>query len=372
MSVGLFGIIAGILCALWGQHQYDLYQQRTQLILKSYSSGASASASHCTKIGQDILHGPEDFTYSKSHNLLFISSHNRRDMFNATGALFVLHPDTGVLHQLDGNYPPFFRPHGLAIVETCGSSDIITIFAISHRFVTRLPHAIEKFTYSITTGRLTHTQTLENEFLVSPNDLIALNCDEVLVSNDNFTPNQLLGLVSGALKIRNSDLIHFDGRNWHNLNLKACFGNGLIIRKDPLTHKEYLIRASAADYSLLTYEITRSADGKLISVDRLVSDERLPFSPDNIEEDVHTGNLIIAGHPSTELFLSHAIFRYRAPSVAVLYSSPGNYSTIYYDDGNQLSASSVATRSNDKTLFVGQVFDSFILGCPSSRGDASN
>lgn len=366
MSVGLFGVIAGILVTLWGQHQYDLYQARTQTLLKSFSFPNSTLK--CVKIGEeDHLHGPEDFTYSRTHNLLFISSHDRRDMFNATGALFVLSPDSGKLRKLDGNYPPYFRPHGISIFENCESPDTVTIFVISHRFKTPLPHAIEKFTYTISTGLLTHLQTLESELLVSPNDLIALNCDEILVSNDNFTPNHLLGLVSGALKIRNSDLIHFDGQNWRSLNLKACFGNGLIIRKDPSTHREYLIRSSAADYSLLTYEITRSSDGKLLSVEGLVSEEKLPFSPDNIEEDIHTGDLIITGHPSTELFLSHAIFRHRAPSAAVLYSSPGNYTTIYYDDGNQLSASSVATRSNDKTLFIGQVFDPFILACHQSN-----
>jgi hypothetical protein len=362
MSFGILGIIAGILVALWGQHQYDIYQQRTQTLLQSFP----ATPLRCTKIGEDLIPGPEDFTYSKTHNLLFISSHDRRDLFNATGALFVLHPDTGKLQQLDGNYPPYFRPHGIALFENCGSTDTVTLFVISHRFVTPLPNAIEKFTYTVSSGLLTHTQTFENELLVSPNDLLALNCDEILVSNDNFTPNHLLGLVSGAFKIRNSDLIHFDGQNWRSLNLKACYGNGLIIRQDPLTHQEYLIRSSSADYSLLTYAITRSPDGKLISVDRLVTDEKLPLSPDNIEEDVHTGDLIITGHPSLELVLSHAIFRYRVPSAAILYSSPGNYTTIYYNDGNELSASSVATRSNDKTLFVGQVFDSFMLACPQS------
>jgi hypothetical protein len=358
MSVGLFVVIGAVILALLGQQKYDMHQMRKKQLLSTYSPSFN-----CSKVGENLIPGPEDFTLSHQHNLLFISSHDRRDMFKAIGSLFVLNTQTGQLNELKSNYPTNFRPHGITIFENCGSSDVLNIFVISHRFLSSSPHAIEKFSYTVSTQQLHHLQTFENELLVSPNDLIALNCDDLLVSNDNFTPNQFLGLLSGAFKIRNSDLIHFDGQLWKSLNHKVAFGNGLIIRKDETTLKEYLIRSSSADYSLLTYEITRSKDGKLLSIDGLLSDEILPFSPDNIEEDIHTGGLIITGHPSTELFLRHAIFRSRAPSVAVLYASRGNFTTLYYDDGNQLSAASVATRTRDNKLYVGQVFDPFILEC---------
>jgi hypothetical protein len=360
MSVGLFAFIGAVVLALLGQQKYDIHQMRKSQLLSTYSPSFN-----CSKIGEGLLPGPEDFTLSHQHNLLFISSHDRRNMFTAIGSLFVLHTVTGELHQLESNYPANFRPHGIAISENCGSSDVLNIFVISHHFLPNSHHAIEKFSYTISTQQLYHLETLVNELLVSPNDLITLNCDDLLVSNDNFTPNQLLGLLSGAFKIRNSDLLHYEAAagQWKSLNMKVAFGNGLALHKDHVSNKEYLIRSSSADYSLFTYEITRSGDGKLLSVEGLVSQEILPFSPDNIEEDVQTGYLIITGHPSTELFLRHAIFRSRAPSVAVLYASPGNFTTLYYDDGNQLSAASVATRTKDNQLYVGQVFDPFILQC---------
>ena len=351
-----------VFTALLFQYHLTIFNNRKERILKDYKS------LQCNQLGLNLLFGPEDITYSSRANLLFISSHNRRDMFNSIGSLFILDTLTDQIELLNITYPPYFRPHGISIYEHCeSSSDIIYLFVISHRFITPLPHVIEKFSYTISTKTLKHLETLEDSLLVAPNDLIALNCNELLVSNDHYTSNMLLGLSHDIFKIKSADLLYYDGKSWKELNKKVAFGNGLILRQDLSTKKELLVRSSSADYSLLTYEITRSKDNNkyLESIDSVVSDETLPFSPDNIEYDVATGDLIITGHHSTELFFAHAIFGLNiAPSVVIQYHSPNNYQTLYYDNGKELSAASVATRTKDKKkLYIGQVFNPYILVC---------
>lgn len=357
LIISIFVIISSFLF----QYHFKIFINNKQILLNNYKKPI------CSKLGlNNNLYGPEDFTYSLKHNLLFISSHNRRDMFNSLGHLFILNTLTDEIELLNITYPINFRPHGISIYEDCGSSNIINIFVISHRFTSSVQHVIEKFSYSVENKELKHIETLQNELLVAPNDLLALNCNEILVSNDHYTSNILFGLSHDLVKVRSADLTYYDGKNWNNLNKKVAFGNGLILHKDQTRNKEVLIRSSSADFSLLTYDITRSKDNNkfLESIDSVVSDEVLPFSPDNIEHDVNTGNIIITGHHSTTLFLGHAIFRTNAPSVVIEYKSPNNYETLYYDDGTELSAASVATRTKDKKkLYIGQVFNPYILVC---------
>lgn len=354
-----------IIFSLLFQFYFKKYSNSKNNLLMNYKKP------NCIKLGiNESLYGPEDFTYSSKNNLLFISSHNRRDMFKSFGHLFILNTLTDKIELLNITYPPYFRPHGISIYENCGSSDIINIFVISHKFTSPLHHAIEKFSYSVQTKTLKHIETLQDPSLTAPNDLLALNCNEILVSNDHYTSNVLFGLSHDIVKLRTADVTYYDGKSWKNLNKKVSFGNGLILHQDKLTNKKVFIRASSADYSLLTYDITLSKENNkfLESIDSIISDEILPFSPDNIEEDVSTGNIIITGHHSTTLFLGHAIFRTNAPSVVIEYKSPYNYETLYYDGGKELSAASVATRTKDKKkLYIGQVFNPYILMCTKSE-----
>lgn len=351
-----------VILSLLYQFHYKEFNNRKNILNKNYIKP------YCNKIGLNLLYGPEDLTYSAEHNLLFISSHNRRDMFKSFGSIYILNTLTNNIELLNITYPPYFRPHGISIYEDCGglNDNIIYLFVISHRFTSPLQHAIEKFSYNVNTKEFKHLETLEDPLLVAPNDLLALNCNEILVSNDHYTSNILLGLSHDIFKIRSADLTYYNGKTWKDLNQKVAFGNGLILRKDRTTNKDLLVRSSSADFSLLTYEVTLSKEKDQLfqSIDSIVTDEVLPFSPDNIEEDVATGDIIITGHVSTTMFLGHAIFRINAPSAVIQYTSPNNYQTLYYDDGKELSAASVAARTKDKkTLYIGQVFNPYILAC---------
>jgi arylesterase / paraoxonase len=320
----------------------------------------------CHKIGENIVFGPEDISLA-TENIAFISSHNRRDAASV-GAIYMMDVTTEHIELCEPDFtPPYFRPHGLSIANCNGVS---RLFVISHRLEKAFGHYIEVFDHVPGTSKLTHIKSLTHELLVFPNDLIALNCEEIIVSNDHgsdFIPQML---YDDLFKLRKSEMAHYDGKFWHPLPASpaAAFGNGLIVRR-AADGNNYLIRSSAGDSSLLTFAMTRSGGegddhrGGNIEL-KLVYDEKLPFLPDNIESDPVTGGIIITGHPSTTQFLLHAVLGGRAPSAVILYHAPKLFSTFYYDaTGDEISAASVAIRPFYSKLFIGQVFDPFILVC---------
>lgn len=348
MSVLISACLVAI--ALTLGYQYNRYINRIETLSRTYAPLS------CHKIGDHLLHGPEDIAFSRGNGLLFVSSHNRRNM-SSTGSLYTVNVTSEVVRHFDILYPDNFRPHGMAIAQ-CESLEIL--FVISHRHETNMMHTIEVFEYNLEHDSLEHVRTLASSKLVSPNDLIALDCNRLIVSNDHGDGILPRLLWDDVTQSRRSDMVYFDGKDWHFLNTYAAFGNGLILHHQ--AGRDYLLRSSAADYSLLTYEILQSQDEHLTL--RLVHDEKLPLSPDNIEFDEVTGGVVITGHPSTGQFVLHAALHLPSPSASILYHGFGNYSSLYYDNGQQLSASSVAVRTIDgKKVFIGQVFDSFLLMC---------
>ena len=316
----------------------------------------------CDRVLDEIAYGPEDFALSKQNQILFVSSHNRRSI-SSVGTILAVDTTTGEPTDITiSGLPTNFRPHGLAIFENGTRS---TLLAISHRGELDMPHSVEVFDYSTADSRLEHIRTLSSPLLSSPNDLIALGFNDLLVSNDHCQANILQKLYHLAVGHACAETVHFDGSEWHPLNDPVSFGNGLIISKDTAGN-EYLIRAAAATYTLYNYSFSRSAANN-IAASRVATDlnyaETLPLSPDNIEYDEYSGGLLIAGHPSTTRFVIDAIFQVPAPSAVILYFGPNDYRVLYYSDGSEMAASSVAVRTNETTYFIGQVFNPYILRC---------
>ena len=307
---------------------------------------------------------------------------------------------------------------------------VTRLFAISHVtmgeiFEKKTPsHTIEVFDFHInhsdsSVATLNHVETLSHGTLYSPNDLTTLSCVEFVVSND-LPRGGILDIVSGLLsKRRGATMVHY---NWlmnvwnivtqvqitnevlppskakytrknveSNVMPKstvttqassqalASFGNGLIL----LPHKysdsgallefpTHFLRSSSADYTLLQYDANHvNSRLKLSSVTEI----SLPISPDNIEPSpYHPMEVLVTCHPYLPYFLQHllplpSLLRPVSPSAVLRYNSLWRNSTLlYYDEGHEISASSVATISralnNTYKLYTGQVFDSFILSCP--------
>lgn len=309
----------------------------------------------CEKILDNIAFGPEDLAYSRQNNLLVVSSHNRRNE-SSLGSLYFIDANTGKqLHIQVPFYPNNFRPHGIAIFEE-GSRT--RLFVVSHRNVKGTEHAIEVFDYN-SEGGFTYSHAIVGSELISPNDLIAIGFNELLVSNDHCTSNRFLGLLYDIFQQPCSEIVYFNGFNWKILNSNVLFGNGLITIKSP--SETLLLRSSSASYKLYTYRV--SISGALA----VLNDEKLPISPDNIEYDDYSTGVLIAGHVSTIKFMMHTLLGFKSPSAVLVYYGHQNYSLLYYSDGSELSGCSVAVRTANGTLYIGQVFDPFVLRCTAIK-----
>jgi hypothetical protein len=334
--------------------------------------------------------GPEDMTFSHKYRVLFVSSHDRRHMTAAVGTIFQSFVDDsfdvtskGRFHfsELKTGYPEYFRPHGMTIYE--GEEEFIRLYVISHSGPEAALHTIEVFDYSVKKREdfyeenFKHVQTIINsDYLESPNDLFAVGLDSLLISNDHRkrTP-KALQLLDDVLKNRYANVVHYAGRRtgsplWAALNSSASFGNGIVGYTDRHTGKEYVYRSSAADYSLLKYELVRGDAVEDLSL-KYISEQKLPISPDNLEYDGHAHSVIITGHVSTYLFMAHAITRLNiAPSsVLKLELDTDTLHPLFLDPtGNFISASSegLVVHNDDYSksmLYIGQVFNPEVLVC---------
>jgi hypothetical protein len=202
-------------------------------------------------------------------------------------------------------YPPNFRPHGLSIFE---NETYIKLFVISHYELFET-HNIEIFEYNTANnipGRcnsLVHIKTLSHRLITSPNDLIAINFNEFLISNDHGKGNFIKNQMDDMFQFKKSEITYYTGSKFVNLGKGISYGNGILYINDIITSKEYLIRASAKDYTIYNYTIVRNIDGDICDL-FLNFEEILPIAPDNLELDlVNHKSILIGGHPSLVQFI---------------------------------------------------------------------
>lgn len=329
------------------------------------------TALDCHKVLDGVAFGPEDFAVSYHHNIIFVSSHNRRDL-PTEGKLYAVDLYTETEIVLSVKYPPNFRPHGMTIFE---SDERSRIFVISHRFEDSIRHCVEVFDFFAENNELVHIDTLFHSLLISPNDLHATNFNELLISSDHCTNNIGLQLLHDVVEHKCSDIIYFHGAvgdesqwldpaipQWSTFGLPVAFGNGIITVHE--NNEEYLIRSSSVEYAIYNYTVHRDSRTHHIKHLSLNYIDHLSFSPDNIELDIITNNLIITGHYSTYSFFAlHAILRMDlSPTIVILYKDR-KYKLLYANHGRELSGGSVAVRNEERQLFIGQVFNPYVLSC---------
>lgn len=373
------------------------------------------------------------------NEIIFVSSHDRLHIATVTGEIFAFSAKTDELIPLNVTYPPNFRPHGIAIANGCEALEqnsnnycrinynniqeecvqkVTRLFVISHLDIENGLNAIEVFDFYFSDnggkhpdGTLQHVRTLKHSTLHSPNDLFALGCEEILVSNDRPKGNKWQILMDLLSRKRNADMVYFNLRrvsSWSVVNqvdvtteevskaptqrrvehnakprttkttyspkrVYASYGNGLITL--PLNESfSLLLRSSTADYTLQIYEISHQNKARVTLRDEIL----LPISPDNIELSHMENEVLITGHPYLPFFILYALslklplpqwLRFPAPSAVIKFNAHNhNISLLYYNDGQEISASSVALLGPERDdsvrkLYIGQVFEPFVLSC---------
>lgn len=291
--------------------------------------------------------GPEDMAVDRTRGLVFVSSLDRRDA-EARGAIHIVDPSDPLAAQgwrdMTNGAPEAFKPLGLDFYEEDGVRRLFVVNAANN--------AIEIFDVA-DDGALTHLDTLTERLLTSPNGVAAAGLDRFYVTNDVKAGREsVVGSLQFLLRSREGEVLYFDGDAWNVAASDLRFANGVA----PSADGSELFVAETAGKAIRVYE-RDIASGALSESRRIVT----PAFPDNLTMDAN-GTLWAAGLPKPLTLPGHASRRDRLAPSAVMRIDEAGPTTVYRDDGSELSASSVAALLGQK-LLIGAVFEEKFLLC---------
>tara|TARA_R110002096_G_scaffold22748_1_gene73012 strand:- start:1092 stop:2138 length:1047 start_codon:yes stop_codon:yes gene_type:complete len=300
-----------------------------------------------------IAPGTEDLTIDPTSDLVFVSTDDRRT--GERGGIYAFNlrqPDS--LHEVSGNAPTDFHPHGISLWTAPDGSQ--RLFVVNHRAgfdADGGTHAIEIFDVG-TDGMLSHVESVSHEALLSPNDVLGVGPRSFYATNDRAYHSGIMANLEAYFGLPLSSVSYFDGESGDMVAHGIAYANGINISADgsEVYVSELLARR------VRVYD--RDASSGALSANRALP---VPTAPDNIEID-ERGDLWIGGHPRVFDFVAHAAdASAMAPSHAVrLNPQTGETETALLVMDGTLNASSVAAM-RDGVLLVGAVFDDHILIC---------
>lgn len=298
------------------------------------------------------LPGVEDMQISYQGQFMLLSSDDRasrRDGQTRQGHLYYidLKDPTFEPVQLTTNLDIPFFPHGISMIQT--GEQTYQVCAVNH---VNDHHTLEFF--DLFGDSLVHTHTLSDESMVSPNDVVLLKENRFYFTNDHGYTKGLGKLGEEYLGWAVSNVIYFDGENYRKVADGIAYANGINLDAS----RNLLFVASPRDFLVKVYQAQE--DGGLNFVENIncgTGVDNIEFAPD--------GTLWIGCHPNLLAFTAYARGdKPIAPSevITIDYRGKEDYTveSIYLDNGNQMSAATVAVVYQD-LIFVGNVMDDHFL-----------
>jgi hypothetical protein len=320
--------------------------------------------------------GPEDFEVdlnSPGAPQLLVSSYDRRK--KGHGGIYSIpfiddSPGEAVLLIDTVNGCPL-RPHGISLVKS-DRDDITRLYVINHHkkndeggtcLLPRSPkgnlllHAVEVFRIEAE-GRegLKHEESLTDELLTSPNDLVALVNGQIYLTNEIISRSIFVKMLEFFKLKRISNVVHYTGTMWRKVIKGPRYANGIALRDDRL------FVAATLDKTIYVYQ----RDPETGNIKEIVERIKVGSGVDNLlwgfkEQGISDHHsLFVAAHPNRSKFMGHAGDPNKRSSSEVYRvitaRSPANVMRIYSNDGSVISAASVAIVFRGD-LYIGQVFN---------------
>ncbi len=300
------------------------------------------------------LPGAEDMTISEDRDFVLISSddrgHWKKDRAQ-TGGLYKLNlnDDSYQLIHLSKDFKQPFFPHGIDMIKL--DSAHYRILAVNHTDENKT-HSLEIF--DLYGDSLVYRNTLKDELIRSPNDVVAIDKERFYFTNDHGYTSGLGKFGEEYLGMAVCDVIYFDGKNYSVVDGGIAYANG--INYD--AKRNLLFVASPRGFLVKVYDVL--ADGKL----NWIEDIDCGTGVDNIEFD-QDGKLWIGCHPNLLAFQAYSKDnKPYSPSeiITIDYRGKGDYTveSIYENDGSMMAAATVAVTDSDR-IFVGNVMDEHFI-----------
>ena len=296
--------------------------------------------------------GAEDITISHEDQFALISSTARQDLRSGKadqGGLYYIDLKTSDFKAqlISASFQEPFYPHGISMLRIDSAN--FKVYAINH---VEHQHSIEVF--QLNGDQLTHEKTIKAPSLISPNDIVLIDQNTFYFTNDHNSTSGLGKIAEDYLGLARTNVIYYDGQQFKEVATGIAYANGINYDRE----RKLLFVASPRGFLIKVFEVGNA--GQLT----FVEDIDCGTGVDNIEFDPQ-GNLWIGCHPSLLDFSGYAAGRKEiAPSevIKIDYRGKGDYEvkTIFVDDGNLISGTSVATPYQNYIL-VGNVMDDHFL-----------
>lgn len=313
----------------------------------SRPSGGEPFAGSCSPVSG--LAGPEDIALDPAARQAFISSYDP-EADGRRGAIHLFSLDDplaeGAWRDRTGGAPARFEPVGLSLYDD-GTTRRLFVANTAAK-------SVELFDVG-RDGDLAFVETFTERRLTSPSDVVAVGPRAFYVAND-LAPGRdtLLGKAQGLARTPSGRVFLFDGVSWRVAadGLKLASGVGM----SPDGRRLYV--TEEAGETLAIYD-RDTANGNLTLARRA----NLGAAGDKLNVDP-SGAVWIGGRPKS-LFAPSS----RARSVVLRYDdlrdAPSKARLVFSDDGEQISAATVAARLGRTLLIASPVEKKFLL-CETS------
>ncbi len=330
------------------------------LTLKSFyqSGGFKTIDNHFQGETQKIsgFYGTEDITVDQTIGIAFLSSDNRwatsLKKKPVKGAIYVLNLNDSILTPLsktDDFQQEDFHPHGISFYQTPEGKKML--FVVNHRDSGAF---VEIFEYK--NDSLQHKTSVKGSLMISPNDVVGVGENQFYFTNDHDEKLSSSRSIKDLLQIGMGNICYFDGQKIIKTPFEGLkYANG--INKSADGKKIYLAETTAKKITIFDRNIETGVLTKSNEIDT-------GTGVDNIELDTE-GSLWVGCHPQMLKFLGHAkdekaISPSEIIKIKLLENGKFEQTTVYMNDGSEISASSVGAVYKDK-LLIGPVFQGHIV-----------
>ena len=298
-----------------------------------------------------LIKGAEDIAISRTDSFLIVSSTDRRlaaDQGIIEGGLYFVDLKTSEFRteKIETSWKGNFAPHGISMFRI--GPGYYRIMAINHAE----GHSVEVFEWK--DSKMSHLETLKNDLMVSPNDLVMVSENEFYFTNDHKYTSGIGRFAEDYGGLALSNVIFFDGTSYREVASGIAYANGINFDSS----RKLLYVASPRSFEINVYDVNE--DGTLAFQSIIPCGTGI----DNLELD-ENGDIWTAGHPNLLKFTSYAAGKSDISPSEVLrisYRDKSDYSIqqVYVEDGQILSGSSVAVPFGPY-VFVGSVMDDEVL-----------
>ncbi|MES3040671.1 MAG: hypothetical protein V4730_05870 [Pseudomonadota bacterium] len=310
-------------------------------------AGTAINPASCQRIA--IGPGPDDmYLQNIAAPRLIISSHDRRH-FRSHGNIYALPIDSLKANIMTRTGEPdgfALRPHGLDLIQR---DERWWLYVINHdKELFSDQHTL--VIYEVIGDTLAFQQELQSPLLTAPNDVAVADNGDIYVTNEREDGASIAEFL--FLQRKANVVVYRPQNGWRVATDDLAVANGILIQGNTVWITQTL------GEGLRRYQ--RAADGRLIQM--------ATFGNLSLLDSIHVrdnGHFLIPAYPSLPYFLWHWQSPGRRSPTKIYDVDPqtGQGSILFADNGSTISAVSAALTTKDQ-LYLGQVFDAFVLRCP--------